>query len=97
MSEDLKKKFISNLLARMAEFANLQSTLYAMSETYTDRGYQSGGDAEITDEDCLEYGQTAADIKLGIELAEQLGNFVDNATIARGNYRVTANKLRNDI
>lgn len=80
---------------RLAQVANEFDDLVSV---YFDRGYNSGGSDELLDADIpAGLGITAADVTAGVTLAQQLGNFLNNAAVSTGDYDVTLNKLRTDL
>jgi hypothetical protein len=73
-----------------AIFSNLADDISALQGVWFDRGYNDGGDDELTDQDVASLGVTAADVTGMITFAGALDTFL-------ASNRGYLSKMRNDI
>lgn len=101
----MKANFIRQMQTDAAQLAQLVAAVRDRKNTYTDRGYHSGGDDPITDQDILDATGndtlTAADFAPTGDgfaaLLLQLINLVDGNAVVTASYGATLNKVRNDV
>jgi len=82
---------IATVLAQ--EFNNIVE----LRKNFFDSGYDAAGSDPIVDGDISMLNRTAANVVDLITLAEQAGNFIDNAVVTQADYGSTLNNMRNDF
>lgn len=92
-----KTRYINQVLIIITALAQSISTADILINTYFDRAYGSLGVHEITDEDLVGYGITAAQLASAITLFQQLQNLRSGQAVAVADYDATLNQLRQDI
>lgn len=90
-----KERFVAILKEQMTRQSAIFSEAADLEGVWSDRDYLTN----LTDDDLDEMGAgiTKAQLTAGITLFIQLLNFADNAAVAQGDYRASANALRTDV
>lgn len=95
MSE--KNAFTNQYRDQATAVAQARSVCEAMIKVYYNRGYNTGGSDQITDEDIAATNITAAELANMVTFSEQLVNMLDNQAVTQSNYQATLDVLRNDL
>lgn len=91
-----KETFIHNSLMQMTLIIQASNNIEDSIEVFMDRGYNSGGDNPITDEDLTSFGITLAQF---IQIKQFSDNFIlfrNNDIPAQADYGKIFNELRTD-
>lgn len=93
-----KSTYVRKLMDAATRLSQVANEFGDLVSVYFDRGYNSGGSDELVDGDIASgLGITAVDVGNGVTLAQQLDNFLNNASVSTGDYDATLNKLRTDL
>lgn len=92
-----KVDFALRVQGVMAQLGQASAALDVLGAVYVARGYAPAGADPITDADIASTGLTVAHLNDVIALATQYQRFLDNLSVTSGTYRLTINRLRNDL
>jgi hypothetical protein len=92
-----KNTYISQITSVGTTLALAFDTANALVNVYFDRGYGTGGAAEISADDLAAVGLTPANIASAITLFQQLQAFRNGGAVYATDYDATLNQLRQDI
>ena len=90
-------EFATKVQAAATSLAGTRDSLADIVEVYFARGYDGSGEKAVKEEDLIGSGIAVADMTACITMFQQLANFFGNAPVAKGDYKTTINKMRNDI
>lgn len=92
-----KITFAEQAQGMATSLAQLGDNLSDLESVYFDRGYNSGGADQIVDGDIVSLDITATQLGALVTLAQQLSNFLGNASVTTADYDATLNVVRTDI
>jgi len=92
-----KQAYIQQITTTATALSIAFDSANTLINAYFDRGYGTGGAAEISADDLAAVGLTPANIASAITLFQQLQNLRNGLAVAAADYDATLNQLRQDI